>query len=301
MNIDYIREFVVLAKLKSYTEAANELFISQSSLTRHIQSMEQYLQVPLFIRSTRTIALSEFGAVFLPYAQEIAQIQKEYTDAINIVLEKDPATLHLGYTATLSEFGLLSCLSRFQRQHPSYKIRMTEGLSNEITDMLYKGIFNYAFIWKPLEIPENIGILPVLEDEVVLVVPSEEKFEERISLKELQAQEFILNKLLFAKDPVINAHIQDKLPQFKVALTNIIGFRPSTQIDLVSNHLGYALTNKRTALSVANEHVRIVEIYPQISLSFCLMYNKVPNRNIAEQQFLRYAVKHMDNMDSNAS
>ena len=79
MDIDYIHEFVVLADTGNYMEAADKLFLTQSSLTRHIQKLEADLGVLLFDRSTRHIELNKYGNLFMPYARQISQLQKEYT------------------------------------------------------------------------------------------------------------------------------------------------------------------------------------------------------------------------------
>mgnify|MGYP000270200484 CR=1 FL=1 len=69
MELSYIREFVVLAETGNYLEAADALFIAQSSLSRHIKSIELDLGSPLFDRTTRKVVLNGFGQAFLPYAK----------------------------------------------------------------------------------------------------------------------------------------------------------------------------------------------------------------------------------------
>ena len=58
MEIDYIREFVILADIGNYMEAADILFISQSTLSRHIKSIEEDLGAPLFDRTTRKVTIN---------------------------------------------------------------------------------------------------------------------------------------------------------------------------------------------------------------------------------------------------
>lgn len=61
MNIDYLKEFVVLADNSSFSGAAEVLFLSQSSLSKHIKALEQELDVLLFRRTTRCLELTEEG------------------------------------------------------------------------------------------------------------------------------------------------------------------------------------------------------------------------------------------------
>ena len=78
MELNYIREFVFLANINNFQEAADALYISQSTLSRHIQSLENELQNKLFDRTTRSVQLSEFGKFFLPYAQELVCVGQDF-------------------------------------------------------------------------------------------------------------------------------------------------------------------------------------------------------------------------------
>ena len=86
MELSYIREFVVLAETGNYLEAADALFIAQSSLSRHIKSIELDLGSPLFDRTTRKVVLNGFGQAFLPYAKKMVEIQEEYENVLQSYL-----------------------------------------------------------------------------------------------------------------------------------------------------------------------------------------------------------------------
>ena len=68
MEIEYIKEFVVLAETENYLEAAESLFISQSTLSKHIKIIEKELDVQLFDRTTRKVHLNKYRKMFLKYA-----------------------------------------------------------------------------------------------------------------------------------------------------------------------------------------------------------------------------------------
>ena len=74
MELAFIREFVTLAEIRKFSAAAQQLHISQSTLSRHIQTLETELGCTLFTRTTRDVELSACGALYLPYAKKIAHI-----------------------------------------------------------------------------------------------------------------------------------------------------------------------------------------------------------------------------------
>ena len=70
-KLNHVKEFIALTKTENYLEAAENLFTSQSSLSKHIKSLEAELGTTLFDRTTRQVKLNEAGKVFLKYAQQL--------------------------------------------------------------------------------------------------------------------------------------------------------------------------------------------------------------------------------------
>ena len=74
MEIQYVREFLSLAETGSFFETAEQLFVTTSSLSRHIKALESEMGVTLFDRTTRKVTLNRYGKLFLPFAKEFARI-----------------------------------------------------------------------------------------------------------------------------------------------------------------------------------------------------------------------------------
>lgn len=78
MKIQNMREFLTLSDVKNFNLAAEKLFLSQPTLSRHIKELEEELGVQLFERSTRRVELTECGQYFLPFAKKIVNAENEY-------------------------------------------------------------------------------------------------------------------------------------------------------------------------------------------------------------------------------
>ncbi len=81
MRIDHLEEFVALARFLSFTETASKLNMSQPTLSKHINSLERELKVPLFSRNGSSLALTKAGKLVLPHAFEILEARKQMTIA----------------------------------------------------------------------------------------------------------------------------------------------------------------------------------------------------------------------------
>ena len=106
MEIDYICEFAVLAETCSFSEAAEQLFISQSELSRHLRALETDLGAPLFDRTTRSVTLNSTGQLFLPYARQIASIRYEYTTAIGNAVSGEHGNIRIGSIPVMNSYGI---------------------------------------------------------------------------------------------------------------------------------------------------------------------------------------------------
>ena len=130
MDLNYIREFVVLANTCNYMEAAEQLFISQSALSRHIKNLEEELGVSLFDRSTRSVTLNAFGMLFLPYARQMAALHHEYATALGNALNAEHGNIRIGSIPMMSHYGITDVMVRFRKENPRFTLDVIEGDSN---------------------------------------------------------------------------------------------------------------------------------------------------------------------------
>ena len=96
MEIQYVREFLSLAETGSFFETAEQLFVTTSSLSRHIKALESEMGVTLFDRTTRKVTLNRYGKLFLPFAKEFARIDEECTRAFATDQHEQTNTITIG-------------------------------------------------------------------------------------------------------------------------------------------------------------------------------------------------------------
>ena len=90
MKIQSLREFIALSEVKNFNQAAERVFLSQPTLSRHIKELEDELGVSLFSRSTRHVYLTEFGEFFLPYARLIVKAETEFLAGLAVMKKNLP-------------------------------------------------------------------------------------------------------------------------------------------------------------------------------------------------------------------
>lgn len=142
MDINYICEFSVLAETCSYMEAADQLFISQSALSRHIKSLEEELGVQLFDRSTWKVSLSRYGAVFLPFARQIAATRYEYETALAAAQNACHGNIRIGTIPVMSHYQITDLLAEFQKNNVGFTLDvvLTTRRAANMLDLVRKGM-----------------------------------------------------------------------------------------------------------------------------------------------------------------
>ena len=138
MDIQEMRMLLALAKCRNFTEAAFDCAISQSSLSKHLGSLEAELGgVRLFDRSTRPVRLTDEGKLFLPYVARIVQTYDEALAQLYTLRDGPSSHLRIGTIPVMGRLGISVMLSAFRRSlPPSVDIGITDRPSKDLLPLL---------------------------------------------------------------------------------------------------------------------------------------------------------------------
>ena len=171
MNLLHLRYFVELAHTQHFTRAAEQLCITQPSLSHAITQLETELGVPLFERTGRTTTLTRFGEQFLLCAQQTLETLDEGVDALQRVARGE-GLIRLGLLRTLGVDFVPGLAARYLREHPGRNIRFTfhTGVTQHLLDGLLEKRFDLVFCSQP-PAALQLTAVPVGRQDVVLIVP----------------------------------------------------------------------------------------------------------------------------------
>ena len=286
MDIDYIHEFVVLAGTGNYMEAADRLFLTQSSLTRHIQKLEADLGVTLFDRTTRRIELNQYGRLFLPYAEQIALLQKDYTTAFCNELNRERGTIRIGAIPVMAQYQITDIHARFQQENRNYMLDIQEADSLQLIQMLREERIDFAVIRESDDASSSFRKIPITQDTLAALMPKNHPLagSEHIELKQLYRDSF----LLLGRDTFMYS--------LCVRECRTAGFEPhiaftSNRVDniigLVSKGMGVGLLTKRPVMSANHSDIAVVDVLPAITTTISLAYLPDKKLTAPQQQLVR--------------
>lgn len=278
MRMAQLLFFATISRCESFSAAADELFISQSSLSKQIIAMENELGVRLFDRSTRHVRLTPIGQETLSYVKAILAQYEAMGSAIEAYRMVSGQIIRLGGLPILYPYGLTDAIFLFEKTHPQYHVDITETLTPELLGMMAADKLDIGvvrFNLSEYEPPESVRLLPMIDDRQVLVVPKGHPLAGRggISLEDAKNEEFIqLNT-----DTVISAYhlrlLKEHVPNAVVHLTTM-------KMDSIKScimHKGWvSLMMRRVAEGYyTKDEAVILDIKdPNPVLTLCLMIKK---------------------------
>lgn len=288
MDINYFKEFVTIVEAGTYLEAAERLFISQSTLSRHIQNFESELGCILFERTTRKVKLSKFGELMLPYAKRIVETQKEYTQAVLQNLEDAQISITVGSIPALGQYNITEVLAEFKKLNPRFTLKVIEAESNVLIDLLRQKECDFAFIREADSHDTDSEFISILyaTDNLVAILPTSHPLSksESLSLAQLRNESFILlpQDTLMYKLCVEACQKAGFDP--RVIFTS---YRGENIISMVETGAGVSLLMKKPIIHLAQYKVVFIDIIPRIYTHISLYYRKEAKLSQAEELFLK--------------
>jgi len=296
METAHIREFIVLAETCSFQDAAEALFISLSSLSKHIRAIEEELDAPLFDRTTRRVKLNENGALFYEYARKIINLCDDYSDALSELRQSDDKRLSVGFMPRLEQCGIMELLSDFQQKHPDILMKMTSRANTG--ELLKERKCNFVFDTDNGMPRRGIRKIFYRSDDLVAMFPLDHPLakEQQINVSQLRGQKFIMHNDSYG-DAFGGYHDYRKLclsAGFEPTIIMTASFTASI-VKLVNQGRGIAIMNRMFVPAAILSRVAIVDISPKVSISVYMMYPDNTKLTAAEADFIKFITSEQAN------
>lgn len=289
MDTQIISDFITLTKYKNYSLAAEECYISQSTLSKRIKRLEHQLGVPLFERTTKSVELSEYGEVFKPYAEKMLSLENECFQELHSMLPKNQNTLIIGAIPSLAKYHLTDLITKFILQS-KVDVHVITDPSEKLELSLKEGRCDAAFIRDVYDPTQIFNKQQITTDQLMAVVPNSHRYANKaqITIKELQNEHFVL--LPEGSRPyntVIDLCAENNFSP-KIVFTDS---KISNIIDFVSNGLGISLLMNKNITEGYKETVTVIPLSPTISQSVDLCMVKSQEKSLAQQKLLSFVKK----------
>lgn len=171
MKIEYLNEFLKLLENRKFAGAAEDMFLTQASLSRHIKSLEAEIGAPLLERTAKGFHPSPVGKMLIPYAQRIVNIEGEFMASAKDYLSGQTRTLNIASISAMEEYGINDIIGHFMEENPYVRVNVSQQNYAELLSLVTSGEYQFAFIRETLdevrESNDHLKRVYITSDEIV--------------------------------------------------------------------------------------------------------------------------------------
>lgn len=168
MEIRQLQTFRTVVEMGSFTQAALQLKYAQSTITAHIQMLEEELGGPLFDRLGRKMLLTEVGKELYPHAVEILEAFAKIK-SIPIHRQEIKGELRIGASETLTVYRLGPLLAAYKKSFPNVKLSLINDTCSRMREMLHSGELDLAFVLEPIVKDPDLTVEVIRHEPIVFI------------------------------------------------------------------------------------------------------------------------------------
>jgi len=187
-----LQVFYTVARLLSFTKAAETLHMTQPAVTFQVRQLEDYFNTRLFDRTHNRVTLTEVGRKAYEYAERIFELYTEMEDAVKEMTGDVSGALTIGASTTIAEYMLPGLLRSYRDKHPSVNLRLKVSNSEGIISMVENSMIDLGIV-ESFVTNKNLLVEVCRVDQLVAVVPPNHPIAKRdtITMEELIQHPFI--------------------------------------------------------------------------------------------------------------
>ena len=187
-----LRVFYTVARLLSFTRAAEALHMTQPAVTFQVRQLENYFDTRLFDRTHHRVVLTDPGRKVYEYAERIFELYADMENALKELNRNVSGALTLGASSMVAEHLLPAVLRDFKRSHPEINLRLKVASVDELVSMIPKGKIDVGVVEEPM-MDKNLLIDICQVDQMVVITPPGHPLvdRERVSAHALARYPFI--------------------------------------------------------------------------------------------------------------
>ncbi len=291
MELRHLEIFCEIVERKSFSKAADALFLTQPTLSSHIKAFENTLHTKLLDRLGREVIPTRAGSILYHYAKEIVRLKKEAKQALDQFTGKMTGNLEVGGSTIPGVYILPSLIGEFKKICPDIIVTLRIGDTKEIATMVLEGKAEIGVVGAKIE-DTHIENSEFLKDSLILVAPLS-YHQTTISKKDLKGVPLIFREKGSGSRTVLEKTIKDI--GIEIDDLNIVAEIGSTEAvkQAVRSGIGFSVLSRR---SVQDElaHKTLKEVKAEglsIVRSFYIITHKLRVKSPLCKAFLEFLQK----------
>ena len=273
MELRLLRYFLTVAKEQSFTKAAEQLHITQPTLSRQMAAFEEDLGITLFIRNGKKISLTDEGILLKRRALEILNLEERTLEELKGKEEVVEGTITIG----CGEFAAVETLAKickiYKEKYPLVQIVLHTATADTVYEMMNKGLVDIALFMEPVD-TEGLDYIRITDCDhwCVGMRPDDPLTEKEFIKKEdLIGKPLILPERMNVQSELANWFGKD-FSKLQIAFTSNLGTNAGI---MAANGLGYPISIEGAATKYWREDILVQRrISPEIKTSTVIAWRR---------------------------
>jgi DNA-binding transcriptional LysR family regulator len=277
MNMEQLKYFIEVVECGSFSEAAELLFTTQSSVSKHIQALERELHITLFDRSKRKIKLTETGELVLKDARNMIEIHEHLLHSIEEYRHQMGQELKVASIPVMAQYDITGLIANFSTARPEIHLDIQEIEGIEIARRLKKQEYDLAFM-RIEHLDDTFESVPIFQDRMAVVLSTKHPLADRkeLSLADLSEENFLLlNQSTLLYDVSMEACRNAGFVPHVIYK----GMRMDTILGLIGRNHGISLLMNHAVSYVVQKNIKIVPLKEKLESTIGLV--RVKNRPLS--------------------
>ena len=233
MDVKEFQYLVTIADLGSVTKAGNQLYLTQSALSKFIKNKEAELGTPLFNRIGKQFVPTYAGEVCIEHARKILAVHQQMIDDVELIVKKGRGRIRIAFHVSLSEFFFSVIYPEFQQKYPDVDLQLFELNSERACELLGQGELDIAIVSTTWNNHSRFACETLRKQRMALVVrddhPLLEKAARSASLSALTLDLGHLQGI-----PLILQHTHQRTRSYVMELLHFAGVAPHVALETAS-------------------------------------------------------------------
>ena len=294
-----LQVFYTVARLLSFTKAAESLHMTQPAVTFQIRQLEEYFNTRLFDRTHNRISLTEAGEEVFAYAERIIDLYNEMDNQVRKLTGDVIGVLVIGASTTIAEYRIPTLLGEFQQKFPDVRLRLKVSNTVGIVHMVENNEIDVGVVEAPVS-NKNMVVKVCWCDELMLVCPPDHELAQSktIQAKQVLPFPFIAREEGSGTREVISNYFDKHGLNFDELKTTMEFGSPESVKSAVEAGLGVTIISE-TTLNKERKlgTLRAISLDPPMKRPFSIVYQRQKFRLRAMEEFLEFTDSYCDDID----
>jgi len=264
MKIRVLRYFLTVVREGNITRAAENLHITQPTLSRQLMQLEEELDTQLVIRGKRGIKLTESGRLLVKRAEEILSLVNKTESEITSDLVTGQISIGSGESVMTSKV-LSKLIKKFHNKYPQVKFDLFSGNANDIKEKIEKGLLDIGLLITPVNTEKYYSIKLQEKEKWGILLLKDDPLAKK---QKIIAEDLINSNLIISKRSIIENKMADYFADYYSDLTFIAYYNLIfNALTMVESGLGYALALESSINIGQSKKICFRPLEPEITSS----------------------------------